>query len=220
MSVGWSFISQMNAAIKKNRSILGKRKSFRDFRKDEISNRLSNFDNSNLEVLEDRIEKKSREIDLKRRQSKIKALLIVVLLPLCVGLVVWVAYNDIISHQKELDAIRPFKQKNFTNSEGVSFKEDYYRGGPLASRTELNNGIRHGKSISYYPTGELFRQAEYKEDTLIWERYYFNSGESINDFPRIIDQRTYNLEFTNKNVKMYLRFYDGKIIDITYQELD
>ena len=220
MSIGWSFIGQMNAAIKNNRSILGKRKSFKDFREDEIRSRLSNFENSNHEELERRIERKYREINLKRRQSKIKALLIVVLLPICIVAVGWFAYHGVIDHQEEMDAIKPFKEKIYTNSEGASFKEDYYRVGPIASRTELKNGIRHGKSESFYPTGELFRQAEYKEDKLMSERYYFKSGKLIKDFPRISDHRTYNLEFTNKNVKMYLRFYDGKIIDITYHELD
>jgi hypothetical protein len=210
----------MNAAIKKNRSILGKRKSFKDFRKDEISNRLSNFDNSNLEVLEDRIEQKYREIDQKRRQSKIKAFLIVVLLPICIGAVGWFAYHGTIDHQKEVVATKPFKEKIYINSAGVSLKEVYYRNGPIASKTELKSGIRHGKSESFYPSGELFRQAEYEEDKLITEHYYFKSGDLINDFPRITDLRTYNLEFTHNNLKMYLKFYDGKIIDLTFHELD
>ena len=173
----------MNDAIKNNRSILGKRKSFKDFREDEIRHRLSNFDNSNYEELESRIEQKYREIDQKRRQAKIKALLIVVLLPICIGAVGWFAYKGVIDHQEKVTAIKPFKEKLYTNSEGVSLKEDYYRNGPIAARTELQNGITHGKSESFYPTGELFRQAEYEEDKLITVHYYFKSGDPINDFP-------------------------------------
>ena len=97
----------MNDAIKNNRSILGKRKSFKDFREDEIRHRLSNFDNSNYEELESRIEQKYREIDQKRRQAKIKALLIVVLLPICIGAVGWFAYKGVIDHQEKVTAIKP-----------------------------------------------------------------------------------------------------------------
>src|SRR5690606_16857006 len=115
-----------------------------------------------------------------------------------------------------------FNQVIYPQSNGLELKIDYFIQGPRAAETFLKAGRKHQNSESYYESGQQFRSALYYYDTLITEVYFFKSGDTIKSFPVFDDNKVHSIRLLDKSglKQIQFDFWDGKIIQDTYREID
>ena len=118
--------------------------------------------------------------DQKRRRLKLVIYTVLISGVIC--------YLSFLLFSANLNSINPgisFEyQKSITEplGEELVVRIQYYNEKYKAITETLYYGKRHGTITSWYPTGELFRNAEYFNGALKNEVFYYPSGNEITDF--------------------------------------
>ncbi|NBP67311.1 MAG: hypothetical protein EBU52_01065 [Cytophagia bacterium] len=220
MGLGWGFLKQMNDTIKYNRDILGKKRSVRDIYKDEILNRDTTYNKEALNSVRERV-----SIALKRNRKKeflSRVVTLTILLLIVLGLI-WVFVKPDIKEERKGkydDKSKLYNTVMYDISGTVKLKRDYFIRGSKAADTYLKDGRKHQNSESYYESGEQFRSALYFYDTLLTDIYFYKTGDTISNFPVLDNNKVHRLKLLNKTrtKEIEFDFFDGKIIQGTYQE--
>lgn len=220
MAFGAGFLKQMNDTMKYNRDLLGKKKSLREIYREEVRKSGVHIDKLALENVRERV-----ALALKRdRTGEIlsKALAIIIALSLLFILLWFFVFSDFNNKQpvKHVNKTHLYKTIIYDQLNGNKLKTDYFIRGPKAAETNLKDGRKHQNSESYYESGEQFRSALYYYDTLITEFYFYKSGDTIKNFPALSENKIYRVKLlsTLKDKSIEFDFYDGKIVQGTYQE--
>jgi hypothetical protein len=220
MGLGAGFLKQMNDTIKYNRDLLGKKKSIREIYKDEIKKRGTNYEKQDLEHVRERVALALKRDRASELFSKIMA---VVIAALIIGGLIWALRSldfNSIKTVKQVDKNHLYKTIIYDQSNGLKLKTDYFIRGPKAAETYLKDGFKHQNSESYYESGQQFRTALYYYDTLITEIFLYNTGDTILNFPTLSNDKIYKIKLLSpsKDKQIEFDFFDGKIIQDTYQE--
>lgn len=220
MPMGSGFLKQMNDTIKYNRDLLRKRKSVREVYKEEIRKQEIRIEKQALENVRERVTMALRRDRTNELFSKIVAGLLAS--AILFGLI-WFARSYDFHPKKTvriIDKTQLFKTVLYNQSNGLVLKTDYFIHGPKAAETHLKNGLRHQNTESYYESGEQFRSALYYYDTLINEVYFYKTGDTIANFPKIPHNHIYKLKLPvpSRNLEIEFDVYDGKILQGSYQE--
>jgi hypothetical protein len=220
MGLGWGFLKQMNDTIKYNRDILGKKRSVREIYKDEILNRETTYNKEALNSVRERVSIAIRRNRTKELFSKVVALTILAFIML--GSIWAFVKTDLKVERKGKyeDKAKLYNTIMYDISEDVKLKRDYFIRGSKAADTYLKDGLKHQNSESYYESGEQFRSALYFYDTLVTDIYFYKTGDTISNFPVLDNNRVHRLKLLNKTKTKEIEFdfFDGKIIQGTYQE--
>jgi hypothetical protein len=222
MGIGWGFLKQMNDTIKFNRELLGKKKSVLEVYKDEIKNRPRTTENVDIEQLRIRVRERLKRNRIVEIISRVIAVLFVALFIAGIFLMV----KNVVFRSREVEKKYSNKADLFTTiiykeAHGkLDLKTDYFFSGPMAAETFLKDGLKHQNSESYYESGEQFRSALYYYDSLVTEVYFFKNGDTISNFPSLSSTNVHHVELqdTKNQKEISFDFYDGKIIQGTYQE--
>lgn len=218
--LGEGFLKQMADTLKYNRDLLGKRKSARELYKEEVKSRSSTYQNVDIHELRVRVAHRLKRNRFYEFINRTIANLLVI--AFFYGLYWLITSKDlfVIGERKEKLGSSYFRTTIYHQSAGIDLRVDYYPRGPKASETFFKDGLRHNNSESYYQTGEQFRSALYYRDTLITELYLFKSGDTIKNFPQIVDDRIHHIKVIHNRMKkrVHFDFYDGKILPDTYKE--
>jgi hypothetical protein len=220
MGIGGGFMKQMNDSIKYNRALLGKKKSLREVYKDELKRRSGKYGEEALTDVRERVTMALRRNRTQEIYGRIIAFLILAFL---IFGAIW-AFNTInFTPKKKILYNNPssiFNTKIYDMPDGTQLKTDYYKKGPKAADTKMENGLKHQNAESYYQTGEKFRSALFNYDTLLIDIYFYKTGDTIVNFPTLSDAKVHRLKFLNKEQDKVIEFdyFDGKIIPGTYKE--
>ncbi|MEQ8925567.1 MAG: hypothetical protein RLO81_07110 [Fulvivirga sp.] len=93
----------------------------------------------------------------------------------------------------------------------------YFSAASKACEENLKFDKRHGKSLSWYPSGELFRTANYRSGALMSEIYYYPSGGEIENFNERFDGEYKQVEIKDKMIEYSFYVHDGVIINNTFE---
>jgi hypothetical protein len=220
--IGFGSFKQMSDSFWYNRSLLGKRKSAREIYKEEIKRRDGKYENQNIEDIRIRIANRLRRNRVQEIFGRVTVILILVLV---ISGTVWIISNIDFTWKKKGrydNKSGLFKTIIYKQSNGLDLKTDYFIHGPKAAETFLKDGMKHQNSESYYESGQHFRSALYFNDTLITEIYFFKTGDTIKNFPTIIDKDVHRIRLIDKprSKNIEFDFFEGKIIQGTYKEID
>lgn len=220
MGLGWGFLKQMNDTIKYNRDLLGKKRSVREVYKDEILNRDTTYSKEALNSVRERVSIALRRNRGKELFSKVMALTILAFIMLGS---IWAFFKTDLKVERERkyeDKAKLYNTIMYDISEDVKLKRDYFIRGSKAADTYLKDGLKHQNSESYYESGEQFRSALYFYDTLLTDIYFYKTGDTIANFPVLDNNKVHRLKLLNKakTKEIEFDFFDGKIIQGTYQE--
>lgn len=220
MGLGAGFLKQMNDTIKYNRDLLGRKKSVREIYRDEIKKRGINYDRQALESVRERVALALKRDRTNELFSKIMSLII--LGALIFGLI-WVFISFDFNKKKTVkhtDKTHLYKTIIYDQPDGLKLKTDYFIHGPKAAETYLKDGLKHQNSESYYESGQQFRSALYYYDTLITEIFFYKTGDTILNFPILSNDKIYKIKLLapSKDKQIEFDFFDGKIIQDTYEE--
>lgn len=224
---GWGSLSAMNKTIERNRALL-KRKSL--FEKKE-QNRFGKSTIRQEEYKEEAVRPEvldqiRQKLKSQRRWKFIKGTLVLSLSAMLVAFIIFRILNnpkyfyDYNIKESHHPRVKYFKTITTPLGEGVSRKREFFNGGPRSAETFYQHGLKHGKSRSYYQTGELFRSAMYDSGLLITETYLYRKGDTIQRFPALHDRHVYAMEMYNKDKTKTIEFYlyDAKILTNSYKE--
>ncbi len=218
--LGDGFLKQMADTLKYNRDLLGKRKSVREVYKEEVKSRSSTYQNVDIHALKARVAHRLKRNRFYEFINRTLANLLII--TFFYGIYWLITSKDLLvmRERKEIHGSSYFKTTIYHQPNGIDLRVDYYPRGPKASETFIKDGLRHNNSESYYQTGEQFRSALYYRDTLITELYLFKSGDTIKNFPQIVDDKIYHINLIHNRMKKRVRFdfYGGKILPDTYKE--
>jgi len=220
--LGDGFLKQMGDTLKYNRELLGKKKSAREVYKEEVKQRKLTYESYDLKEVRARVEKR-----LKRNKwNEFANRTIANILLLAIGYGIYWAIQSWaylgMTEKKPIDGSQFFKTVIYHQSKGIDLRVDFFHHGPKASETFFKDGLRHQNSESYYESGEQFRSALYYRDTLVTEWYFFKSGDTIKNFPSIVNNHIHHVAFKDSRRKRRIEFdfYDGKVIPETYKEYE
>jgi hypothetical protein len=220
MGLGFGALKQMSDTFKYNRSLLGKKKSVREIYKDEIKNRGTTYDKQTLEDVRQRVSVALRRNRTKELIGRLAAMLTLAIL--LVGFIwAFISFDlSIRSKGKYDDKSKMYKSVFYTLPNGTKLKSEYFLRGPKAADTHFKNGLKHQNSESYYESGEQFRSALYYYDTLITEIYFYKTGDTILNFPKLTDDGFHRLKLldNSSSKEIEFEFFDGKIVQGTYSE--
>lgn len=222
MGGGFGILKYMNDVIKYNRDILGKRKSARELYKEEIKSRKVSYSKEELPYVRERVE---RILTRNRTMEIIAKSIAICLVIVFVSGIAWALVTidfSVAKEEKYKNKDMLFKTEISDLPGGLQLKVDYYWQGPKASETLLKDGLKHLTSESYYGSGEKFRSAQYYNDTLVTEAYFFKSGDTIRNFPEITDNEIHHFKLldTKDRKKIEFDLFDGKIIQDSYLEIE
>ncbi|MEM1406429.1 MAG: hypothetical protein AAGG59_06620 [Bacteroidota bacterium] len=165
-----------------------------------------------------------RKVALQKKQSVRKRLVILISITLVVSLASWTVINTklpdpdpILLDQKEYQ--RHFRSELIVKDSLHSIRIDFY-GKHRVCESHLLNDVKHGRSKSYYISGELFREARYVNGLLKEENFFFKSGESVTQRELSNDNLLLKIadRTPNDSLMVTLKYWDGKIIPGTYKE--
>jgi hypothetical protein len=222
MGLGWGALKHMIDVTKYNRDLLGKKKTPKELYRDELKRKGTKYSNQDINEIRQRVEKKLRRNRTEEFIARIVALSL--LTAIVVGTIWAIASIDfsVKVKPKEIDKRQLFTTFTGTQPNGLELQTDYYHQGAKAADTFYKNGLKHQNSESYYETGEQFRSALYFYDSLITEVYFYKTGDTIPNFPKIKDDDIHRIKVLSKDKTKQIEFdfYDGKIIKGTYKELE
>lgn len=222
---GGGSLDGMNKTISNNLSLLNRRTKFD---KDNLRHGPSTAEGKKYvqkpvdkKVLDDIRDKTI----LQRRLRILKRCLIIISVATLLG---WGLYEVLNSpkaanrfaknHNDKRDQL--FETMIVPAEKGMTLKREYFRNGFRSAETKYKDGLRHQNSESYYQTGEQFRSAVYFYDTLINEVYFYKNGDTIKNFPMILDKNVHKMTLISPSDSSQIKFqfYDGKILSGSYEE--
>lgn len=208
------FLKQMNDGMKYNRRLLSKKKSLKEIYQQEIQKEPSGY---NAVDVRERV--KCHLTRQKRQAVRSKVYSMTLLLLIGTGFYFVLKSYNIPLKPHAIKKPLHFKTVVYDKANGEQLKVDYFIDGPKAAETRYKHGYRHQNSESYYDTGEQFRSALFYYDTLIVDIYFYKSGDTIQTFPSIADDRIHSVELLkNDSTKVNLKYLDGKVIYGSYSE--
>lgn len=156
-------------------------------------------------------------IESNKKASSKKAIVFTIT-ALVIGLAGYFMFAGNYSVKEYVPKAEYYKIKTETIDNDHSLQIYYYDFINKASEEHLKYGKRDGQSLSWYPTGELFRTANYRSGGLMNERYYYPSGGRIEDFKQRFKGDPVKVKLLDRGMKKY-EFYvsDGKIIPNTFE---
>lgn len=222
MALGFGSLKGMMDTFRYNRNLLGKKKSARELYKEEIKKRDGNFENQNLEDVRIRVAKRLKRNNVQEIFARITAILI--LFFVVAGIILIVSNVEFTWKRKGKyeDKSTLFKTVIYQQGNMIDLKVDYFVHGPKAAETILDNGLKDRNSESYYESGQQFRSALYDCDSLITDIYFFKTGDTIKSFPIIRDKEVHRIVLLDKKKlkRIEFDFWEGKIVQATYNEID
>lgn len=218
----WLVVKQAHDIMKKNRALLGKKKTARELYREEIESRPTTLDGVTLESVRERVEERIRRNRVHVVATKLAATSFIVLLVMALVWMVMLFFETLGPKEVRGRLVNEklfFSQLRF-ESDATAVRTEFFPHGPMAARHHLVHGLKDGLSESYYETGELFRSALYRNDTVLIETYFFKSNDTIKSFPAIRDIQVYTIRLKDpiRKSEISFDFYDGKIIAGTYIE--
>ena len=222
MALGFGSLKGMMDTFRYNRNLLGKKKSARELYKDEIKKRNGNFENQNVDDIRVRVAERLKRNKVHEMFARITTILI--LFFVVAGIILVVSNVEFTWKRKGKyeDKSTLFKTVIYRQANDMDLKVDYFVHGPKAAETILDNGMKDRNSESYYESGQQFRSALYDCDSLITDIYLFKTGDTIKTFPIINDKEVHRIVLFDKSRSKKIEFYfwDGKIVQETYLEID
>ncbi len=218
--LGDGFLQQMADTLKYNRDLLGKKKSAREIYKDEVKQRKFTYETYELKEVRARVEERLK----RNRWNEFANRTIANLILLAIGYGIYWAIQSWpylnLQEKKPIDGSQFFSTVVYHQPKGIDLRVDFFHRGPKAAETFFKDGLRHQNAESYYESGEQFRSALYYRDTLVTELYLFKSGDTIRNFPKLIDDRLHHVKVKDprRRIRVEFDFYDGKVISGTYKE--
>ena len=212
---GFGFIKDGENRIKQNRNLLGRDRSLKKI-----------YTGSKKLLLKvDKEDVNARVEHYRKRQSytiKYDKMKTVLLSSIITGLIIAIIISDSDdSVAKTTTSNQNYFKTIYYNTDNAQeqLRIDYYRQGRRASETRYKDGLKHQNSESYYPSGEQFRSALYDKDTLIIDLYFYKSGDTIRNFPKLKSlNKAKHIELTKDSLRVSFDYFEGKVLPNSYKE--
>ncbi len=223
--MGGGFLRQMNETLKYNRDLLGRKKTSKEKYAEDVKDRKVVYTDETRKYVHERLNLSIIRIYKQHQYYKIFnwilgfaffVLLIMFLFPFIQNSV----KPKNIKPSNEVST-RPNYVTSLTQlTPETTLRTEYFEHGLWAQETILVRGYKHNESTSYYESGEIFRKATYYHDTLLTESYYFKSGELIYNFPKLRENKVFNIKLLDSNRQKFItfNFYNNKLVPETYNE--
>ena len=213
---GFGSLDSMIKTIKNNASLLRRKSMFQVIKEGGDFKRKKPYQYK--KASQEELDGIRNNVIERNKKASYKKAVVFTITALVIGLAGYFMFAGSYSIKEYIPKAEYYKIKTETIDNDNSIQIYYFDLNHKASEEHLKYGKQDGQSLSWYPTGELFRTAQYRSGGLMHEIYYYPSGGEIEDFNKRFKGDPVKVKLLDRGMKK-LEFYvsDGKIIPNTFE---